>query len=48
VLRLRFVEGLSVKECQEAMGVSSPGTISEQERRGIERLREMAKRDGLR
>jgi RNA polymerase sigma factor (sigma-70 family) len=48
VLRLRFLEGLSVKECQEILGVNSPGTISEQERRGIERLREMAKRDKVR
>lgn len=48
VLRLRYLEGLSVKECQEVMGLSSPGTISEQEKRGIERLRELAKKEGIR
>jgi RNA polymerase sigma factor (sigma-70 family) len=48
VLRLRYLQGLSVKECQEAMGVNSPGTISEQERRGLERLRALATKDQLR
>ena len=48
VMRLRYLQGLSVKECQEVMGLRSPGTISEQERRGIERLRELAKQDQLR
>ena len=48
VLRLRYLEGRSVKECQLIMKVNSPGTISEQERRGIERLQEMAKQEQLR
>jgi RNA polymerase sigma-70 factor, ECF subfamily len=48
VLRLRYLQGLSVKECQEVMGVNSPGTISAQERRGLERLRALAKEEQLR